>query len=387
MEVDVTAPDRDALYYPRMHIPNANWLKATLLCFPNVRRMVPSDYMYGESEEIKPFLEQIGCRGIPLLTSVDLTSSAAVRAQEALLAKLRDNEKEILNRYSLAEIASMRRRARGRVFEIHDGKLNLELLRYLHQSRLAISPNSKSIDPLHRFSLVHPSLGKALLSTLAIALAKDLGLDIVTDESHLHASLLARDFESVMYELLGNAPTDHHAQNAISADEVCHIVMLTGFDLAPLTARDIASLAADGKDLRRFKQFVTDLAQCIPAISNEHERTERIRHSAEELLSDWEHYRRDLPKRILNTLVDFRKEFQELAGLAGAGYLFGKVGIGLGLVVYIGRGVSRAVDAHRSQPYYYLSRIQDTIDSKLTHFGIPSRPVITSEGYPARLSL
>ena len=39
------ALDRDALYYPFIHITDVNWLKATLLCFPRVRRMVPQSYV------------------------------------------------------------------------------------------------------------------------------------------------------------------------------------------------------------------------------------------------------------------------------------------------------------------------------------------------------
>jgi hypothetical protein len=36
--------DRGALYYPFIHVKDEHWLKATLLCFPFLDRMVPSGY-------------------------------------------------------------------------------------------------------------------------------------------------------------------------------------------------------------------------------------------------------------------------------------------------------------------------------------------------------
>jgi hypothetical protein len=39
---DAIALDRDALFYPHIHIDDVNWLKSTLFCFPTVRRIVPN---------------------------------------------------------------------------------------------------------------------------------------------------------------------------------------------------------------------------------------------------------------------------------------------------------------------------------------------------------
>ena len=36
-----------ALYYPYIHIRSENWLKATLLCVPAVKRIVPENYATG----------------------------------------------------------------------------------------------------------------------------------------------------------------------------------------------------------------------------------------------------------------------------------------------------------------------------------------------------
>jgi hypothetical protein len=39
---------RPALYYPYIHIRSEHWLKATLLCAPAVKRIVPDGYEPGD---------------------------------------------------------------------------------------------------------------------------------------------------------------------------------------------------------------------------------------------------------------------------------------------------------------------------------------------------
>jgi hypothetical protein len=89
------AVDRDALYYPFIHITDVNWLKATLLCFPGVRRMVPHDYVTSDSDEVREFCETVGPRHEPLLSRVNLFSPEATEAEENLLAKLKQHDDEI----------------------------------------------------------------------------------------------------------------------------------------------------------------------------------------------------------------------------------------------------------------------------------------------------
>jgi hypothetical protein len=50
-----SALDRNALYYPYIHVRDVNWLKATLLCFRQVRRMVPPDFHLNDLPELKPY--------------------------------------------------------------------------------------------------------------------------------------------------------------------------------------------------------------------------------------------------------------------------------------------------------------------------------------------
>src|SRR5215471_12941354 len=100
----VHVPDRDALYYPYIHIRDVNWLKGTLLCFPQVRRIVPSDFPLNDSAEVRKFLRLRGARGEPLLTQeytdYHFASSPLQATQEQLLTLLKSNERRIKSQYS-----------------------------------------------------------------------------------------------------------------------------------------------------------------------------------------------------------------------------------------------------------------------------------------------
>ena len=86
--------DRDALLYPELQIRDTNWLKGTLLCFPQVRRMVPMFYDPIDSAEVKAFTRVTGFRGEPLLANeyIDFDLGWPVKlAEQRLLQILEEN--------------------------------------------------------------------------------------------------------------------------------------------------------------------------------------------------------------------------------------------------------------------------------------------------------
>src|SRR5947209_15469492 len=95
---DTIALDRDALYYPYIHIRDVNWLKSTLLCFPSVRRIVPKRFNLHDSDEIQEFCQTDGPRGA-LLSSADLDSPALHQAQHTLLRKMELHEHTLTRLY------------------------------------------------------------------------------------------------------------------------------------------------------------------------------------------------------------------------------------------------------------------------------------------------
>ena len=204
------ALDRDALYYPYIHITDANWLKATLLCFPNVRRMVPAGYTPSDSDEIREFCQTAGPRGEPLLTNVNLFSNAATEAEKDLLDKLEKNDTFIRERYSKRKTVKELGPDAGQ-FRLHDEKIVQKLYSYLiganDEDSLAWwtqHPDDRSgrHGPGHWLAL-HPTLGNAILAVKAIAIAEDLGLDIVTNSSGVHHTVVSKKREDIFKELLG----------------------------------------------------------------------------------------------------------------------------------------------------------------------------------------
>ena len=128
--------DRDALYYPYIHIRDVNWLKATLLCFPQVRRMVPPDFFLNDEPEVQQFRANIGPRNEPLISEESTDTSTVEQAQIRLLSRLKADENTICRRFSRsAAIAAFAERSDS--FQMHRGKFGDDLFSFLESKDLA----------------------------------------------------------------------------------------------------------------------------------------------------------------------------------------------------------------------------------------------------------
>src|SRR5262245_33558171 len=89
-----------ALYYPYIHIHDLNWLRANLLIFPNIRRMLPMNFTSRDSAGVMEFTQWWGDKE-PLLRPADLWSPRSRHAQAALASKLQQasEDEAFLMRY------------------------------------------------------------------------------------------------------------------------------------------------------------------------------------------------------------------------------------------------------------------------------------------------
>src|SRR5579864_1142708 len=283
-----TALDRDALYYPYIHITDINWLKSTLLCFPNVRRMVPTSYTPDDSREIREFCEVTGPRGTPLLTSVNLFSPGASRAELNLLARLQANDSFIRSRYSRLKTLKQYPNPANH-FLLHDEKIVYGLYNYLVGSEgtdalawpTAAPADRPTRPPGGHWLALHPVLGNAILASKAVAIAEEFGLDIVTDSSRVHHTVVSAKEDDIFEELIGTPATHRKPTPDETVDDLTEIVMATNFDVSKLSAKQIAELLSDGKDLKRLKDELIQLAASIPAISDPKEREQRLKAAAD----------------------------------------------------------------------------------------------------------
>ena len=354
--------DRDALYYPYIHIRDANWLKATLLSFPQVRRIVPDAYDLTDRPDVLPFVDVIGARGEPLLAVEPAYGPAAEQAQQRLLKRLGDAAPDVLAGFTCA--ATAKAFANLQAFQLHAGKMG-PLLGFLEARQLAWPARAMYGNSADWYAL-HPRLGELVMSVVAAAIAKEKQLDIVTSSGHVHHALAHLDENALIASLFDEpaavVPAD--APLAEMADELCQVVMLTTFDLAQLSAQQIGVLQREGKDLRSFKAEIAKLAATIPDIADPAERQKRLTAAAREVVAAWDKHQRALPRFALDALVAVSKWkvpevlAASLAGATSAIPLAASAGLIIGLGVYAGVDAWRGYKDKAGSPYQYLSKIQ-----------------------------
>jgi hypothetical protein len=354
------ALDRDALYYPYIHIRDVNWLKTTLLCFPGVRRMVPQGVTPNDSEDVKPFLDCPGPRNRPLLSPAEtLETGQTVASLNRLKSFLSNHEEEICRKFSKAKTLQEHPDEASR-YTVHDEKISSDLIWYLEEKQLAWRPDES--DP--HWLAFHPAMARAVLSVTAIAVAHNEGLDIVTPSENAHYGVI-RGGEEGVYQSLLDQPASPVTVDTV--DRLAEVFMFSVFDVTALSAQDISNLLNDGKDLRLFKQEIAKLAAEIPVIGDDVILQRRLQDASREIADKWKKYQGSLPGFAVKALVDVSNlKISDLAISLIAGEPILRIpahpDIGTGLavmfLVYSGVRIYRAFLDHKSNPYSYLSEIQ-----------------------------
>ena len=258
----------NALYYPYIHIRDINWLKATLLLFPQVRRMIPyGDYVPDDPPEIREFAT-ISIRRKPLLTRADLKRPRVVKAQIALAAKLRNDagDRSFRRRYDRKAAApELAKDPLG--FQIHARKLEPELTDTLRDSGLAWDPQDREpYDVGGDYLQVHHRVGEAVMSTLAVNCALADGLNIVGDtrSERLHRCLIEKDAESIYSTWLGQASASEPPPLAATGEELFEFLIGFACNLNALGPEVLASMGSDREALERFIERLRASTAGIP---------------------------------------------------------------------------------------------------------------------------
>lgn len=350
--------DRDALYYPYIQIRDVNWLKATLLCFPHVHRIVPRDYRMQEPAGIEEFRHVKGLRGNPLLVDQSTDQEAVFHLQERLLDRLVVHSDELAARYSFATLDTDR--GGFSPYRIHQDKMLFTLLNFLEEYGLA----RRGEGP---WLVMHADIGTAIMSTIALAIAQDNGLDVVTDSPQVHLPVLSTGINAVFDALLGDGEDRSVSpQTAGTVDDLVQLVMTTAFDVSKLSAAQIAELSKNGQDLREFKSALAKWANLMPEMQNPDRRMERLQQYVEEVIEEWERYRRSLPRFAIDALLGVASiapptaltYLTDLSQGASVSLIAASAGLAVGYVTL--RGLRILQNYHRqrvSSPYRYLSQV------------------------------
>ena len=334
-----------ALYYPYIHIQDLNWLKANLLMFPFVSRMIPLDFTPRDDEGIRPFTKWHNDRE-PLLRRADLWSERSIEAQSILAKKLqRDSEDlEFREKYGI-DAAREHLDPNHYGFQIHAMKLSDELREALTKERkLAWPPvNPETYDIPSDYVEVHPRLGEAVMSTLAIACAKGEGLDIVGDErsGQLRQCLLKQDLDDV-YDTWLKSELKMDDPRSPSAKELFEFILGIPGDLSDLTTDKVIALNKEREPIDKLFGTLRKHAAKIPAMDEGTARERAFQQETTKVLENWAKDRQSLRGFSRDffgeSLVDITTKFMtQIAGKA-------LVGMGVGASDF----AKTAVDASTS---------------------------------------
>lgn len=347
-----------ALYYPYIHIRSEHWLKATLLCVPVVKRIVPEEYTPEDNHEITRYTRIVGRDG-PLLQTVPSFSHAAITAQERLLAKLCENSTAIRRKYDRTKAPAEDE------YWIHEAKFDYKLLRFLRRQKLAwYSRHSRAFG--HRnWCALHPILGSAIMTTLGLSIAREQHYDIVTPSSHFHEALLANNEDEVFDKLLEGYDPERNPTTAQAGNDLGQLVItMTGINYQALRPEDIPELQAS-RHFSRFQKLIGESALLVDRESDAHTYRTQLTSKAEDIIDAWHETKTGLSTDIQDVL------YGTASGLVAKGPLGQMHAAGI-IDLAISGGITVGVKAwrryrsvHAGDPYRYLTQLDRSQDEAL----------------------
>jgi hypothetical protein len=365
MGTTAAVTDRGALYYPFIHIRDDNWLKATLLCFPFVDRMVPDTYQVNDGPAAKFFAGTQGRFGQPLLGRRDLADPATEHARSVLLENLKEDlaARDLAARFS-RQAARTGPYANGEnAFQIHEYKLGGAFINFLESHGLAWDPPIPIRDGA-RWLAVHPTLGEAIMSTNAVALAQAHDLEIVTSDGAIHQSLLGTTPETVYDILVRRQVFGMPRPAAKKVNDLMRFVILSSFDLEKVSFEEIAELNLQRQDLSALKTALLSQIEDIGPMPDKEQWQHVVAQRAKDVVAEWRSrtsivsmFTHMDAKEIAD---EFQSTLQDVAPSVVAGGVTGALigalpGLAVG-VVFGAVHLARKWQESR-QPYHFLSRL------------------------------
>jgi hypothetical protein len=361
--------DHAALYYPYIHIRDDNWLKATLLCFPSVERMVPPSYAVNDGETAAFFAGEKGRLGRPMLGRRDLDDPATEDARSKLLASLNED----LIPLGLAERFSRDAARTGpykdgeSAFQIHEYKLGGEkskFLDFLQEYDLAWAPPNP-VRGEATWWAVHPLLGEAIMSTNAVALARAHDLEIVTPDGPTHQALLGTTPADVYDILIRNRIFGVPRSETQKVNDMMRLVIVSAFDLEDVPLERIVELNKERRDIGALKAAILSEVSDVGAMPDREVWNDALATRAKDVVAAWEERASPLAlftKVDASDLVSEASGFlKEIAGPAAAGAAATSiVGALPGLVVGVAFGTIKLFQkwGEEKKPYRFLSRLE-----------------------------
>jgi hypothetical protein len=357
--------DRGALYYPFIHVRDENWLKATLLCFPFVDRMVPGEYGVNDGAVAAFFAETPGRSGGRMLGRRDLGDPATLHARSGLLEKLKEDlsERRLAERFSRQAALSGPYADGENAFQIHEYKLGSELVEFLRSHGLAWEP-TLPVRGGARWWGVHPVLGEAIMATNAVALAKAHDLEIVTSDGPIHQSLLGSTADEVYDILVRQKVFGMPRSDGQKVNDLLRFVIVSEFDLEKLSPADIAELNRERGDLSALKSALLAEVADLGRVPDREAWNDLLAVRARDVVEEWGSRRslralfsRADPKELASGLHDGLKDLASVLAAGGAATALAGAVPGLAVGAVFGTAHLALKWRESRRPYRFLSHL------------------------------
>ncbi|MGO7394583.1 hypothetical protein ACCS62_28475 [Rhizobium ruizarguesonis] len=360
------------LYYPNIRIRDVEWLKRALIVFPRIYRMIPESYSPWDEKDHTMEFSQVFRGDYPLLCGADLGAPRVREAQIALAQQiaLDASSSEFCQRFS-KEVALRKKRAGDPGVQLHRYKIGSELVDVLDQAKLGWIPADDVADGDH-YVEVHPAMGEAIMSTIAIACAHVHGTSVVAEPAagKLHECLVAKEIEHVYNAWIH--PAKFRAPPAAPTGEaVFDVIVDLHCDVSKLGPSEIAKFGDDREAIDKLLAALQKGASEI-RLDLGKERDALLQDYVSDVLNVWNDERRNMSNiakiaigESPKSAVDFTKKVVEKAfSPASAGAIAGGLtlnsiwgilaGVAIGLVPTYLEGRKRAQDS----PLHFLTTMQ-----------------------------
>lgn len=368
--------EREALYYPYVHIRDDDWLKKTLLVFPGVVRMIADDFVPDDGPLVRALSQRGGRR--QLMRRATLDSKPVRDAQKHLVALLENDLAEqgepFRARFDKAAATALNRKTKSPFgFQMHLGKTSLPLAQLLQRERLAWKPDHP--DRKEYFEM-HPRIGQAVLGTIAVECARDQGLDIVAqsqDDSsrELNACLASTEIDVVYDTFVRDKPLVSAAAN--DETSLLEVIVYCHCDVSRLDADALVALMDERDALRDLKAELEKMTR-VPAMRDPVEHRRRLQDEAADVLRRWTADRANLSgfARKIFAAESLSKGISEVAKAAiekvglpiatattaaafGAPLYASAAGLLVSFGVHAGFSAMAVRDERKHSPYRYLT--------------------------------
>jgi hypothetical protein len=280
-------------------------------------------------------------------------------------------------------------------FQIHAQKLSPELRDALtDRNKLAWQPATREpYDYSSEYMEVHPRVGEAVMSTLAVACAQASGLDIVGDErtGPLHRCLLEKDLDAI-YETWLKSDYRIEPPQAATGEELFEFILGIPGNLSMLSAERLRAIANEREPIDELIRVLRDRAARIPKMDPGKDREAAFKEAASEVMQKWNNDRNNLSGFVreffgadtAKLTTSFAEKVADktltgmaagaatkataaetavgdswLGSLAAGGVIGAGAGLIIGLIAHAGKTYYKRRQVEQKSPYRFLTTLED----------------------------